>query len=64
MKQALSTVWIINVDVIFTLTIRFIELGYLYLSIAIKGIGIVRAKYREIKELFTKKRVLNLSIIY
>ena len=33
------------------------------LSIEIKGIGIVSAKYKEIKELFTKKRVLNFSII-
>ena len=33
------------------------------LSIEITGIGIVRAKYKEIKELFTKKRVLNFSII-
>jgi hypothetical protein len=32
-------------------------------SIEIKEIGIVRARYREIKELFTKKRVLNFSII-
>ena len=29
----------------------------------IKGIGIVSAKYNEIKELLTKKRVLNFSII-
>jgi len=34
------------------------------LSMAINGIGIVSAKYKEIKELFTKKRVLNFSIIY
>ena len=27
------------------------------------GIGIVSAKYKEINELFTKKRVLNFSII-
>jgi hypothetical protein len=33
------------------------------LSIAINGIGIVSAKYKEIKELFTKKRVSNFSII-
>ena len=33
------------------------------LSIDINGIGIVSAKYKEIKELFTKKRVLNFSII-
>ena len=33
------------------------------LSIEINGIGIVSAKYKEIKELFTKKRVLNFSII-
>ena len=32
-------------------------------SIEINGIGIVSAKYKEIKELFTKKRVLNFSII-
>ena len=35
----------------------------LNLSIETKGIGIVSAKYKEIKELFTKKRVLNFSII-
>ena len=34
------------------------------LSIEIYGIGIVRAKYRQINELFTKKRVLNFSIIF
>ncbi len=34
------------------------------LSIEINGIGIVSAKYKEIKELFTKKRVLNFSIIW
>jgi len=33
------------------------------LSIEISGIGIVSAKYKEIKELFTEKRVLNFSII-
>jgi hypothetical protein len=33
------------------------------LSIEINGMGIVSARYREIKELFTKKRVLNFSII-
>jgi len=33
------------------------------LSIDINGMGIVSAKYKEIKELFTKKRVLNFSII-
>ena len=33
------------------------------LSIEINGMGIVSAKYKEIKELFTKKRVLNFSII-
>tara|TARA_B000000557_G_C20713211_1_gene416827 strand:- start:726 stop:857 length:132 start_codon:yes stop_codon:yes gene_type:complete len=33
------------------------------LSIEINGIGIVSARYREINELFTKKRVLNFSII-
>ena len=33
------------------------------LSIEINGMGIVRAKYKEIKEHFTKKRVLNFSII-
>ena len=33
------------------------------LSIEINGIGIVSAKYKEIKELFTKK-VLNFSIIW
>ena len=38
--------------------------GTLNLSIDIKGMGIVSAKYREIKELFTKKRVLNFSIIF
>ena len=32
-------------------------------SIEIKGIGIVRAKYKEIKELFTEKSVLNFWII-
>ena len=32
-------------------------------SIEINGIGIVSAKYKEIKELFTKKRVLNFSIM-
>ena len=37
--------------------------GTLNLSIDINGIGIVRANYKEIKELFTKKRVLNFSII-
>ena len=31
----------------------------LYLSIEINGIGIVSAKYKEIKALFTKKRFLN-----
>ena len=34
------------------------------LSIEINGIGIVSAKYKEIKELFTKNRVLNFSIIF
>ena len=34
------------------------------LSIEINGIGIVSAKYKEIKELFTKNRVLNFSVIY
>ncbi len=33
------------------------------LSIDINGIGIVSAKYKVINELFTKKRVLNFSII-
>ena len=33
------------------------------LSIEINGIGIVSAKYKVIKELYTKKRVLNFSII-
>tara|TARA_A100001234_G_scaffold218076_1_gene226472 strand:- start:507 stop:656 length:150 start_codon:yes stop_codon:yes gene_type:complete len=33
------------------------------LSIEINGMGIVSARYKEIKELFTKKRVLNFSII-
>ena len=33
------------------------------LLIEINGIGIVSAKYKVIKELFTKKRVLNFSII-
>ena len=33
------------------------------LSIEIKGIGIVSAKYKEIKELFTKKSVLNFSTL-
>jgi len=33
------------------------------LSTEINGIGMVSAKYKEIKELFTKKRVLNFSII-
>tara|TARA_Y100000813_G_C23909840_1_gene233769 strand:+ start:233 stop:409 length:177 start_codon:yes stop_codon:yes gene_type:complete len=33
------------------------------LSIEMNGIGTVSAKYKEIKELFTKKRVLNLSNI-
>ena len=37
---------------------------YFNLPIEINGIGIVSAKYKEIKELFTKKRVLNFSIIY
>ena len=36
----------------------------LNLSIDIKGMGIVSARYREIKEIFTKKRVLNFSIIF
>ena len=34
------------------------------LSIDMKGRGIVSAKYKEIKEIFTKKRVLNFSIIF
>ena len=38
--------------------------GIFNLSIEIKGIGIVSAKYKEIKELFTKNRVLNFSIIF
>ena len=33
-------------------------------SIEINGIGIVSAKYKEIKELFTERRVLNFSIIF
>ena len=37
--------------------------GIFNLSIDINGIGIVSAKYKEIKEIFTKKRDLNLSII-
>jgi len=32
-------------------------------SLEINGMGIVRAKYKEIKELLTKKRGLNFSII-
>ena len=38
--------------------------GILNLSSDIKGIGIVSAKYKEIKELFTKKSVLNFYIIF
>ena len=38
--------------------------GIFNLSIDINGMGIVSAKYKEIKELFTKKRVLNFSIIW
>jgi small multidrug resistance pump len=53
MKQALSTVWIINVDVIFTLTIRFIELGYLYLSIAIIA-EVIATSALKASEGFTK----------
>jgi hypothetical protein len=33
------------------------------LSVEMNGIGIVSAKYKEINELFTKKRVLNFFII-
>ena len=33
-------------------------------SFEINGMGIVSAKYKEIKELLTKKRVLNFSIIW
>ena len=32
-------------------------------SLEINGIGSVSAKYNEIKELLTKKRVLNFSVI-
>ncbi len=53
MKQALSTVWIINVDVIFTLTIRSIELGYLYLSIAIIA-EVIATSALKASEGFTK----------
>ena len=38
--------------------------GILNFSLEINGIGIVRAKYSDIRELFTGKRVLNFSIIY
>jgi len=38
--------------------------GIFNLSMAINGMGIVRAKYREINELLTKNRVLNFSIIF
>ena len=37
--------------------------GIFNLSIEINGIGIVSARYKETNELFTKKRVLNFSII-
>ena len=37
--------------------------GVFNFSLAINGIGIVRAKYKEINELFTEKSVLNFSII-
>jgi len=37
--------------------------GILNISSEMNGIGIVSAKYKEIKELFTKKRVLYFSII-
>ena len=37
--------------------------GIFNLSIDMNGMGMVSAKYREINELFTKKRVLNFSII-
>ena len=33
-------------------------------SIDMNGIGIVSAKYKEINELLTEKRVLNFSIIF
>ena len=38
--------------------------GIFKLSIEMNGIGIVSAKYKEINELFTRRRVLNFSIIF
>ena len=37
--------------------------GILYFSTEIKGKGIVSARYKEINELFTEKRVLNFFTI-
>ena len=40
-----------------------IKEGIFNLSIETNGIGIVSARYKETNELFTKKRVLNFSVI-
>ena len=45
-------------------TINTIVERILNFSIDMNGIGIVSAKYKEINELLTEKRVLNFSIIF
>jgi hypothetical protein len=44
--------------------INVIVEGIFKLSVEMRGIGIVSAKYKEINELFTGRRVLNFSIIF